>query len=414
MNKTSLRLPIIIFLLSAGFYFYQFLVQVSLGVVSDSLMQDLSLKATMLGVISSAFYYLYVILQLPVGFVLDRYSTRKILFGTMLLFSVSIFIFAVSHNILILVLMRIFMGAFSAFAFVGALVVINNLFPLRFYSLMAGITEMMGALGAIFGTALFAMATKYYPWREVFVVLSILGVILALLIRYFMRDERNHHQNKLQQSISLLSQITYFKSVLANKQIVAIAMYAFLLWAPVLIFASLWGIPFLDSNHQLNLAQAASAIAFIWLGIAIGSPLLGWLSEKIKLRRVLLIVGALIGLIGSAIVIYMDNLSWFAISGWLFLIGLSAGVQTISFAITRDNSEKSVRGVATAFVNMAAVLSGILLQPLAGILLDLHAPHTKVYSSADYRFALVIIPACYILALITSIFFIKETRCQCK
>ena len=63
IKKTS-PMSFIMFLIAAVFFFYEFALQVSPGIMTHSLMQDFGINATTLGLISGAYYYSYVIVGL--------------------------------------------------------------------------------------------------------------------------------------------------------------------------------------------------------------------------------------------------------------------------------------------------------------------------------------------------------------
>jgi len=177
------------------------------------------------------------------------------------------------------------------------------------------------------------------------------------------------------------------------------------------------GIPFLATEYGVNTTTAAEACAMIWLGIGIGSPLIGWWSDKINKRCLPLSVAAIIGIVALVVIVYAPNVSFAIMFFFLFLFGLAASGQSLSFALVKDNNSHRVVGTAIGFNNMAVVLGGAIFQPLTGVLLKMHWDHeivygTPVYSVTDYRIAMLILPLCYVAAFIISKTLIKETYCK--
>jgi hypothetical protein len=68
---------------------------------------------------------------------------------------------------------------------------------------------------------------------------------------------------------------------------------------------------------------------------------------------------------------------------------------------------------------MMVMVSGVIFQPLIGILLDMHwtgavlENGVRLYSSSNFMFALSVLPVGTVVALIT-ICFMKETHGQLK
>ncbi len=61
------------------------------------------------------------------------------------------------------------------------------------------------------------------------------------------------------------------------------------MFAIVNAFTSLWGISFLVNTNALEKQQAADMVAMVFIGIAIGGPLNGWLSRILEGARSILI-----------------------------------------------------------------------------------------------------------------------------
>ena len=61
------------------FVLFQFFLQLSSGVIINSIMTEMKLTALMAGILSSSFYLIYTIMQIPVGILFDRQSTRLLL-----------------------------------------------------------------------------------------------------------------------------------------------------------------------------------------------------------------------------------------------------------------------------------------------------------------------------------------------
>jgi len=155
----------------------------------------------------------------------------------------------------------------------------------------------------------------------------------------------------------------------------------------------------------------------MWVGIALGSPLLGWWSDYIGRRRLPLALAAFIGFIGLATVIFVPKLPFFIIAISLFLAGAACSGQALSFAIVRENNTPGTHAAAIGFNNMAVVIAGALFQPLVGKLIQLHASGTienglPLYTARDYWLGTSILPGCFLLGALLAFYFIKETYCQ--
>ena len=417
MSQSShkLRACIVAFTLVACFYFFQFIVQVSPGVIFEQISYQWHISAVAFGLMSSTFLYGYVILQMPVGFLLDRYPAYTVLSIATLLLAISTCLFAMSHNLTLGTISRALMGISSAFAFVGSLYVAMRRFLPKYFAMLAGITEMIGAIGAISGNIIFATLLSHFNWHNVYWILGGIAFILAGLIYWSVKTSRKYIPPKPEKQLRLGQTI---KKVVRNKKLYAPALYGFSIWGPVVAFIGLWGVPFLCADNHITVTTAAFMIAFAWFGLAIGSPIFGHLSGHFKRRRIFLFIAALIGLSSFALLLIFHNPPLPILAILLFLIGFSAGIQAVTFGLVNDISQKKVANTTSGFINTVSVASGILLQPLIGLYLDHHwsgkTNHQglRIYSWHDFQHATAPLLLCYLVALLVTCFFIKETYCK--
>ena len=194
-----------------------------------------------------------------------------------------------------------------------------------------------------------------------------------------------------------------------------IGSYAFAIWTPIAVFAALWGVPYLQEKFQISVVTASGLCSMIWLGIGIGSPLLGWLSDKIESRRIALIISAVLGLSATLVLLYLPELNFGWAYGVCFVLGLGAGGQTVSFAVVKENNSSELVGTASGFNNLSVLIGGALFQPLVGYLLQ-HSNswrlvnNVHVYSLESYQKALLVMPLCFLASLLIATFLLKESH----
>lgn len=420
---TNFLLSSMVCVLAACFYLYEFILQVAPGVMTQELMHDLTVDAVGLGTISAFYYLTYTPMQVPAGLLFDRFGPRLLLALATFICALGAIFFSLTHGAFLASIGRAFMGFGSSFAFIGSLVLLTRWFPAYLFALLAGVVQLMSSIGAIAGEAPLAMAIKAYGWRPTTFWLGIGGMILAVAIWLLVRDKPKLPVEGIREDLSVSStsnenksELTRLKEVCRNKQTWIVGFYSYLNWWPVTIFATLWGVPFLMELHGVSATQAANACSMVWLGIGIGSPLIGWWSDKIGQRILPLGLAAVLGIISTVIVLYVDNVSFTLVHFSLFIFGLAASGQSLSFALVRDNNSPSVVGTAIGFNNMAVVLGGVF-QSLIGVILQLTwhgnmVSNIHVYSVHSYRLALSIIPACYIISTLLCIKGLRESYCK--
>lgn len=414
---------IIIFSLGLFFYLYEFAIRTIPSAITQELMRDFSMSAAGLGFLTSLFYYGYVSMQVPVGLLYDRFGVRVLLTFAMGVCSLGTLLFALAPHVLVANFAFFLVGFSGSFAFVGCLVIAARWFPPKYFALNVGIVQFMGCVGAIVGQAPIAYAANAFGWRATTVVFALAGftgmVLMALLIR-----ERSRLPNKSGKQMSSLSsahQMSEFarlKKVMSKAQNWWAAVYAFGIWSPIVLFAGLFVIPFLIARFQVTPHQIAIASVIMWIGVGIGNPLFGWWSDLIQNRRMPAIICAVIGVISALILIYYNgHISMINVYILLFFFGLASSGQAVSFGIIQDNNPPSVSGTAIGFQNMAVIIGGTMLQPIAGTILKMFwsgemLNGAPAYTVSDYHYALSLVPITSFIALIAAWFFIKETKCK--
>jgi len=202
--------------------------------------------------------------------------------------------------------------------------------------------------------------------------------------------------------------------LLRNKQIWLNGTIGCLLYLPILGFAETWQIPYLAYVMDYQHIDAAFAAATVFCGCAVAAPFVGWLSDKIHQRRVIITVGAVIATILMTSVLYMPEISKDMMYLLLFLYGMSTSVYILTFAISRDLSSSALSGTAFAITSMLIALSGVSVI-LIGTMIESAWQHADriglhSYGISAFQIAFMIFPIALFLAVLLSL-FLDETYC---
>lgn len=416
--KHKLFFGAIIFSLASLFLFFEMALQVSPSIMTSQLMSEFNINASVLGVMASCYFYSYTAMQIPSGLLFDRFGPRVLICLATLVCSLGALFFGFSHTVAFLAIGRFLLGIGSAFAFVGVLAVAAKWFPPSVFALFVGITQFLASVGAMSGALPLAYAVDNYGWRDTTIFLGYTGIILAILCGLIIRnnppgESSSSHEHKG------LSLGRSFKEVVSQGQTWALGLYSFTNWAPALIFPALWGVPYLMRKFGMPNTKAALATSLFWIGVAAISPFLGWISDLIQRRKILLTLSTLVGLIASVLLLYVPGISYFTVCVLLFFIGAASSGNILCFAVAKDINRPSVTSTAMGFNNMAVVCGGAVFQPICGWILakmwdGAMSAGVPVYSTKAFDFALSTVPICYLIGLIASMFFIKETYCKPK
>src|SRR6185437_11021399 len=127
-----------------------------------------------------------------------------------------------------------------------------------------------------------------------------------------------------------------FSDLLKNKKNWLLAFYSGLAFTPVAVLGGLWGNPFFEEAHHLTHTEAATFTSFIFLGLAIGGPLFGYLSDCLENHLKVMMFGTFTSLLALLAAIYIIQLPLFLFGILLFVFGLGAGAFMLSYPLGKS------------------------------------------------------------------------------
>lgn len=405
--------------IGALFYCFEYLLRITPSVMTTELMQHYDISAAAFGNLVAFYYYAYTPMQLPVGVLMDRFGPRRLLTFACLCCTLGSYLFASGNLIWMAGLGRFLVGFGSAFAFVGALKLATIWLPAERFALISGLTTTLGMVGAMFGELFLTGFVKATGWQQTVHMTGVIGIVIMLLILFVLRDKESEAGKEVAKHLLQWRELGLgLVNVLKKPQIWINGLIGSFLYLPTSAFAELWGVPFFEQTYHFSAERAAATSSMIFLGWAIGGPLAGLLSDKLKRRKFPILAGALIAALISFFVIYFPKAVAPHIDLLLVAFGIVSSVEVIIFAVGRENCAERFSGTAIATTNMLIMLSGALFQPLIGVFLDYHwdgriVDHLHVYSSGDYQYAMAVIPLGLLFAFILGL-FLKETHAKAQ
>jgi MFS family permease len=151
-------------------------------------------------------------------------------------------------------------------------------------------------------------------------------------------------------------------------------------------------------------------MTMMFLGFAVGGPLLGWLSDKYSTRKIPMFLGGGLCAASMSMLLLASVLPFWLTVFFLILTGFFAGAQAITFAMAVEQHSRFCKATAVAFVNFFVMLGGFILQPLFGAVLDITS-NSNAYTAGDYRTALVLLPIALVAGTILCK-WLKEVESQ--
>lgn len=401
--------PIAMFAVATIFYLYEFLLRVSPNVLENELIDAFHMDGEAFGIFASCWFWSYSVLQLPVGALTDRFGPRRLLTGAIVLCALSTLALSFTQSFFIGCVARFFIGAGSAFAFISCLKISNLWFSPQYFPILTGLTLAIGTLGAAAGGTPLSFALRFLSWRELMVYGGIIGLGIAVLAWCVIRD---HNPDQIQEPEHEddPSFWSCLKEVIRLPQSWIVGIYAFFTTAPTDAFGGAWGVKYLVDAHHLTRDEASmAAVTMTFIGMAVGSPLLGWISQKLDNRKLTMFIAALIAAFALAMIVYGPLMTPILACYWFFLFG-AAGTYVIAFVMTRRFTQSKYVATAVGFVNMISMFGSALLTYIIGWLLDAVRGPELIYSLKAYQISLVALPLFYIIAALIFVPLIRDKK----
>jgi MFS family permease len=402
----------LVVLTAALFFFYEFIQLIMPNAINLQLRQTFNLDAAGLGLLVSMYFWGNVVFLFPAGILLDRYSTKKLLLGAVTVCTAGTFVFAWAPTGFIAAAARFVVGLGAAFCFLSCIRLASRWFPPSRMALVTGVVVTMAMLGGFVAQSPMVLLAHWLGWREAVYWNAGLGIILACVIFFVVRDRPPHTQDEALADKAKLQSLGFFKCiklVLLNRNYWFGGIYTSLL-------GGLWGMRYLVQVHGLTEVQASYATGMLFVGVIVGSPAFGWFSDHIGRRCMPMIVGAVFSLIVILLLMYIPNLSLTELMALFFLVGFVTSSQVLSYPTIAELNPIALTSTAVSVASLTIMGSGMIFDPLFGWLLERNwdktiVAHEPVYSVQNFNDAMMIMPVAFIIGIIIAC-LIRETYCE--
>ncbi len=395
--------------------------RLSTAVLSEQLTIDFSISATQLGTLHASFFVVYALVQIPSGVLADRYGPRYLGSIGAVVLSLGAIGFTASNGYLTATISRAFIGLGSGVIFISVLRFCANWYRVDEFATMTGLTAGIAGTGAIIATTPLAVVVERLGWRPTVFSLALIGFAAALAVFLIARQSPTTAgldpiENVPEQPSVTFSQTGRFLKTLArdlDQWLLSITFFAG--QGTVLTVIGLWGVPYLISVYGLNVTTASYYTLFGSIGILIGGPAVGWLSDRIEQRLRPMIVGYGVFLLVLLIIPIVGTPPLFIIALIYFAIGCCIGVTLLALSVIKERYPAEASGVATGVVNGAGFFGATVLPMTMGAAVDSYrtgdiVAGTVVYTELGYRIAFGLTAAVVFLAFCSTVWLYLRER----
>lgn len=170
-------------------YTFNFVDRQLLAILQESIKAELALSDSQLGLLTGfAFAIFYVTAGIPIARWADRGNRRNIVSLALLIWSGMTALSGFVQNYAQLLLARIGVGVGEAGGSPPSHSIISDIFPPSRRATALGFYSMGVNIGILFGFLAGGWLNEFFGWRTAFLVVGIPGVLLALLLRFSLRE----------------------------------------------------------------------------------------------------------------------------------------------------------------------------------------------------------------------------------
>lgn len=388
-----------LFLPFAGAYFLSYHFRTINAVVGPILSTELSLGAADLGLLTSAYFVAFGAAQLPLGVLLDRFGARRVESLLLIVAAAGAAIFANAHSIGMLALGRGLIGIGVSACLMASFKSFSQWFPPEKMPSLTGWIMTSGTLGAFVSTVPLDAVLHFSTWREIFLMLAAVTVIMSAWIFFGVPDKPG-----IPQPDPLSAQWSGIREVLASTHFWWIAPVGLAQIGGFMAVQSLWSSAWLIHVNGYTRTQAADHLAAMNVGMIAAYALIGLVSTGLARKGIstlaLLSGGMLMALVSLILIITETSthhlLLWTA-------YGVFSSTGTLSYALLSSGFPTSLSGRVNTTYNLMCFAGAFGFQWGMGLLIDLLQAREFIPAEA-HRYAFILLIACQCTAWLWLVF----------
>ena len=400
----------VVVMLAGAFFFYSF-IQMSLFSTQEMkqhFMDTLSIgDMKAFGNFAGTFLYGTVIFLIPVGVLLDKMSVKTLILTMLGLVIACVFGLTYATNVQAAMVLRFLTGIAHCVAFMAPFRLAPRWFPSRRLALAAGLLVTFAVFGGWMAGPPMLECIKAFGGQTTMLLNGCLGVVIFVLIALLVKDypQSDAPTGEAATASESLPLGKGLQVAAANKENWLAGGYTGLLNLSVLLLAVVWGTDYLAVVYpDLSSETVTGIMGMILIGTMIGSPLCGWISDKMKSRKRSMFGGATLSLLVMLAIMFVPNPGAGGLYLLFLLLGIITAAQSIGYPVIAEANEDNVLGTANGLAAVVIMGMGALGQTVFPHLVSLCGGQT----AASYARAIWVMPIAFLGAVVCTL-LLRET-----
>ncbi|MEI7613318.1 MAG: MFS transporter [Betaproteobacteria bacterium] len=368
-------------------WMFSFLDRMIMSVSLPFIGKDLDIGTTEQGFIISAFFLAYAGFQIPGGWLGDKFGPRKVMAFAITWWSIFTTVTGLVFTLPILLAVRFLFGMGEGCFPGSSWKAIATYFPSKERGRATAIQSSVNTLGPALAAVVAAAIIGSMGWKMVFIIMGIPGLLIALGIYIFVRDDPKDHPHITQEELDELAADDVAQNkgkTVAEVSAESSIPFSAILKSPILwkmaaiwfLFdITFWGFSswlpsYLMKVREFSLAKTGLMAAIPFLCGTVGTLMGGYCSDKFKSSRKWLYV---IASVISAAFLYKvftvesaDMAVVYQCISSLFMFFAMA----LFWGILMDQIPSKIMGRASGIVNFGGQMAGVVSAPVMGYLIQ--------------------------------------------
>ena len=384
----------------ALFYAYQFIQRIVPNIIMDDIACKYHVNANEIGHFTGIYYVGYIIMHIPLGIALDHFNARIVITLSVLMTVIGFAPLVYTDNFIITTYGRLLIGAGSSGAAVGAFTLIRLGFGEKKFPRMLGLMVTIGLLGATFGSGPLARLISYAGLKETLNYIIYFGILLSVLTYCIIPSAKSGKK------FVFKSLVNDFQYLFSNKLVLLVAVLGGLMIGPLEGFADAWSNPYLKTVYKVTNEQASDITQLIYIGMATGLMIVGYIFERTKSYYGLLIVSCISMMTCFVLLLAGIVKSLICLKVVFFIIGFFCSYQILVIAKSISLVRFKHATFVSSVVNMIMMGFGYVSHRVIGKTLhycwDGHLGFSGqvIYTNSNFYNALLILPISLLIAMI--------------
>jgi ACS family hexuronate transporter-like MFS transporter len=367
----------------------------ALPVAIAAIQRDIPLTNTEFGALTSVFLLAYALMYAGGGALIDRLGTRRGFAVIMVFWSIACASHSVATGFAMLAASRFLLGAGEGGGFPAATKTIAEWFPAGERSTAMGIVNAGTAVGAVMAPPAIAAIILYGHWRLVFVACGAVGLLWTFWWQrvYFApadhpRVSEDERRVLAQDALTATGRTLRWSELLKFRQVWGLVLAKFLTDAAWFFYIS-WLPKYLYDARGFDVKQVG---AYAWVPFAasgVGSVLGGWFSSWLLSQGRSVNVARKMALGLSAVVmpgimfVTQVPVEWAIVLFSVAFFGQQSW-STLVMIVPTDLFDRRIVASVAGLVGFGGAMGGLLMNLLAGRLLDMGFGYHAVFSIVGF------------------------------